>query len=664
MADLRRLLRLVAPARGWMALAALLGFATVGSGIGLLATAAFIIASAALHPSVADLAVPIVGVRFFGISRGVFRYLERYVSHSITFRLLARLRVWFYEAVEPLAPAGLQRQRSGDLLARVVADVETLQHFYVRVVAPPAVAVLVAAAVWLLFGTYAVVLANALLGLLAVAGIGVPLLAWGLGRAAGREFTAARAALNAQLVDGIQGLADLAAYGQDQAQIERVRTLNARLTAAQVRLGRTAALHGALSTLLANLATWVVLVLAIPLVAAGHLEGVFLPVLALAAAASFEAVAPLPQAFQHLSQCLASARRLFEIVAAAPPETIRVQIRPARQRRASQTSPPAGAPGPAPGLYKASQALDGGAPTDYVMIGSRPRQGFGLSRPHPNHPPERQRVPAPLLLSEERAGLQGEPDFVSTAKLDLVVRGLRFQYAPGEPLALAGVDFALPPGGHLAIVGPSGAGKSTLVNLLLRFWPYDEGSILIGGRELRAFAAEDARRLFAVVSQRTHLFNATIRENLLLARPEASEADLIRAAERAQLHDFVRQLPCGYDTWVGEQGLLLSGGERQRVAIARALLKDAPFLILDEATANLDSLTEREILRTLAALREGRSTLTITHRLVGLEDAAEILVLHGGRVVERGRHADLLARGGYYRRLWDLQRQALPTDGR
>ncbi len=633
MADLWRLLRLVAPARGWMALAALLGFATVGSGIGLLATAAFIIASAALHPSVADLAVPIVGVRFFGISRGVFRYLERYVSHSITFRLLARLRVWFYAAVEPLAPAGLRQQRSGDLLARVIADVETLQHFYVRVVAPPAVAVLVAAAVWLLFSTYAAALAYVWLALLALAGLGVPLLAWRLGLAAGRELTAARAALTVQLVDGIQGLADLAAYGQDQAQLGRVRALNARLTAAQVRLGRVAALHGALATLLANLAMWAVLVVAIPLVAAGRLEGVYLPVLALAATASFEAVAPLPLAFQYLGHCLASARRLFEIVDAVPLETTRVQVRPALQRRANETKPPAGAPGSAPkGLCNT-----------------------GISHPRPN-------PPASPLLSGEGAGVRGEAHSVSTAKLGLVVRGLRFQYAPGEPPALAGVDFTLPPGGHLAVVGPSGAGKSTLVNLLLRFWDYEEGSILVGGRELRTYDDEEARRLFAVVSQRTHLFNATIRENLLLARPQAREADLIRAAERAQLHDFVRQLPRSYDTWVGEQGLLLSGGERQRLAIARALLKDAPFLILDEATANLDSLTEREVLRALAALREGRSTLTITHRLVGLAEADEVLVLRCGRVVARGRHADLLAQDGLYRRMWELQRQALPTD--
>ena len=151
---LGRLLKLAAPFAGWMALAALLGTATVGSGIGLMAASAWIIASAALHPSIADLQVAIVGVRFFGIARGVLRYLERYVSHQVTFRLLARLRVWFYRAIEPLAPARLMQYRSGDLLARIVADIETLQNFYVRVISPPVVAVLVGALMWVFMSSY------------------------------------------------------------------------------------------------------------------------------------------------------------------------------------------------------------------------------------------------------------------------------------------------------------------------------------------------------------------------------------------------------------------------------------------------------------------------------------------------------------------------------
>jgi ATP-binding cassette subfamily C protein CydC len=224
---------------------------------------------------------------------------------------------------------------------------------------------------------------------------------------------------------------------------------------------------------------------------------------------------------------------------------------------------------------------------------------------------------------------------------------------------LDGISFSLPQGGSLAVVGPSGAGKSTLAHLLLRFWDYEEGQITLGGHALRAYRGEDVRHTIGVVSQHTHLFNATVRDNLLLARPEASQADLERAARAAQIHDFVGSLPEGYDTWIGEGGLKLSGGQRQRLAIARALLKDAPILILDEPTANLDSLTERAVMESLQALMAGRTALIFTHRLVGLEAVDEILVLRAGRVVERGPHHDLMGMGGFYRRMWDLQRQTL-----
>jgi len=241
----------------------------------------------------------------------------------------------------------------------------------------------------------------------------------------------------------------------------------------------------------------------------------------------------------------------------------------------------------------------------------------------------------------------------------LELTDVRFYYEASEPPALDGMSFQLPQGGSLAIVGPSGAGKSTLVSLLLRFWEYDEGHITLGGHELHAYQQEDLRRFVGVVSQHTHLFNATVRDNLLLARPDAGQAELERAAQRAQIHDFVISLPEGYNTWIGEGGLKLSGGQRQRLAIARALLKDAPILILDEPTANLDSLTERQVVATIHSLMAGRTTLIITHRLAGLEAVDEILVLRAGRIVERGPHHELWQMGGYYRRMWELQHRVL-----
>lgn len=237
------------------------------------------------------------------------------------------------------------------------------------------------------------------------------------------------------------------------------------------------------------------------------------------------------------------------------------------------------------------------------------------------------------------------------------MKNLKFAYGADERPALNGISFSVAEGAQIAIVGASGAGKSTLANLLLRFWEFKHGEILLNGQDIRQYSADDVRAFMAVVSQNTHLFNATIAENLRLGNPHATDAEMFAAAQHAQIHTFIQSLPDGYGTIIGEQGLQLSGGERQRLAIARALLKNAPLLILDEATANLDALTEREVLKTLRAVSARHTTISITHRLTGLEAMNEILVLDAGHIVEQGTHAELLAQGGLYRRMWMLQQQ-------
>jgi ATP-binding cassette subfamily C protein CydCD len=562
---------------GWVVLSVLLGSLTVGASVGLMGTSSWLIATAALHPSIADLQVAIVGVRFFGILRGIARYLERLVSHNVTFRLLARLRVWFYEKIEPLAPARLMQYRVGDLLNLIVADVETLENFYVRAVAPPLVALTVCLGTALFLGQFDASVGGAYFGIALLLGLALPLLTRLLSRKPGAALTDLRSALRIRVVDYLQGLADLLAFGQAADFRARLQAEGRAYGRAQGRMAQVTGLSSAGGVLLSNLGMWAVLALSVPLVSTGRLDGVMLAVLALMAQASFEAVQPLPQAAQTLSASLASARRLFEIV-------------------------------------------------------------------------ERERPPAVSLSPTSK---------VTEQEVGLRVENLTFTYPGSEKPVLLDVSFDLPPGKKLAIVGPSGAGKSTLANLLLKFWEAPQGSIRLNGRDLFEVPEDTARGLFSVISQRTYLFNAAVRENLRLANPDAGLETIEQAARQAQIHDFFAGLPRGYETQTGERGQRFSGGERQRLAITRALLKNAPVFLLDEPTANLDPLTEQAILENLFTVAAGHSLLLITHRLVGLQHVDEILVMEAGRIVERGTHQMLMQHGGLYRRMLDMQKRIL-----
>jgi ATP-binding cassette subfamily C protein CydC len=541
-------------------------------------TSAWLISKAALHPSIAVLQVAIVGVRFFGISRGVFRYLERLVSHDVTLRLLTRLRVQVYRALEPLAPARLVDLRSGDVLGRVLEDVGSLESLYVRLLGPSLSALVVAIVVGAVLVPLGAGLAVAAVTGLGVAGLVVSGLVAHLGRDAGRRLVETRADLGARLTDGVQGVAEILAFGAEEAHAARVAARGRTLVAEQGRLARASALGGSLVGLTADLSVVAVLALAIPAVRDGRLDGAHLAVAALLTLAAFEGVAALPAAWQGLGATTAASRRLFEVL---------------------DTPPAVGEPGP--------------------------RGGTARDGPEPE---------APLLE----------------------LRGLSFTYPGAERPALDEIDLRLRRGQRLAVVGASGSGKSTLAHLLLRFWEVPEGSLWLRGRDVRSLATDAVRDDIAFSAQRTHLFTGTLRDNLLLAHPEASEEEMGRVVEAAQLGGLVSRLPHGLDTWIGEQGLRLSGGERQRLALGRALLRPASILLLDEPTAHLDAVTEQRVLDEIVRAGDGRATLLITHRLVGLDPFDEVVVLEHGHVEERGSAGDLALRGGIFARMLALQR--------
>jgi ATP-binding cassette subfamily C protein CydC len=572
-----RLLGFLKPYKWQVVLGILLGVATVASNVGLLATAAYVISAAAVVPFLAMLTIPVYLVRLFSVSRAASRYAERLVSHDVTFRLLAGLRTRFYTRLAPLTPARLLRYRSGDLLSRIVKDVEELQNVYLRSFSPVAVALAVCALAALVLFTFDPTMAFVAIGFLAATGVGVPLLMRTLSKGLGRWQLRLRAELDARIVDDVQGVQDVLAFGREGTEQHEVSVLNGKLGRVQRQMALVTGLQNALSDLMMNLALVTVLIVTIPLVAAGKIDGVFLAFVALVVLGSFEAVAPLGAAFQVLGRSVGAGERLFEITDAEPEVT---------------------------------------------------------------DPPEPPSLPQDGTLAFDRVSFRYEED--------------------GSP-ALRDVSFVLRPGSRVAVVGPSGSGKSTLVGLILRFWDPDSGEVRLGGRDVRRYAQEDLRSKIGVVSQDTHVFNDTLRNNLLLADPEADDASLHRATTGAHLAGLVEGMTGGLDGYVGEQGQRLSGGERQRLAVARALLKDAPLLVLDEATADLDTVTERELLRTIRELMRGRTTLQITHRLVEMETMDEILVLDEGHIIERGTHEELARKDGLYHRMLAVQDGMLAT---
>jgi thiol reductant ABC exporter CydC subunit len=574
----RQLLPFLAPYKWRTFAAVILGFLAIETNVGLMGTSGYLIASAALRPdTILLLWVPIVGVRFFGLSRAVFRYLERLVSHDLTFRVLAQIRVWLYARLEPQAPQLLENKRSGDILSSVISDVEQMQNFYLRVLAPPLIALLTALLGYSILASYNQALGLLLVTMMLLGGLVLPWLNHRMNLKAGNEIVAVRAKLYTESTDLIAGLSELLLFGRMEEAIGSWESNQKRLNQLQTQQHRLGAVFGGLMVLITNMAMWLALVITIGLTATQQLNGIAIPTVILVVLASFEAVSPLPLAFQQWSQIKAAADRLYQL--AGNPE-----------------------------------------------------------------------------LSETKA-IQTEPTFKEPNELR--VSNLHFKYKDEENEILQGIDFTLTKGKHIAIVGESGAGKSSILEVLLQLRPYHEGSVLLNGSELSQLYENEVRERFAVVSQISYLFNTTVAENLRLGRPDATMAELEASARIAQIHETIVKFPEGYETVLGEWGTRLSGGERQRLSLARALLRQAPFILFDEPTTGLDSLTEEAFMSSVQANLKDKAVLWITHRLSNLDVMDEIIVLRNGVICERGKHQVLLNAQGYYNRLFQLQEEQM-----
>lgn len=571
-----RLLSLLKGYQKWVIMAIFLGWATVISWIALISTSAYLISYAALHPSVAELQVAIVGVRFFGIARGIFRYLERMVSHTITFKLLARLRVWFYNAIEPLAPANLIENKSGDMVSRMVGDIETLQEFYVRVVAPPVVALFTGIGVLWFFGRLDQKFALTLLSFQICTGVLIPILILIISKNPAKRLIASRGSLQALLLDGLQGGGEIVVNNQEHNYLNIIRSLGDEFASSQREMNFIQGLHIAIIVLLVNIVVVVMLIQGIPLVINGSLDGRLLAVVILGALASFEAILPLPQAFQNLGVSFEAGRRIFD------------------------------------------------------------------------------------LFWDEKIPVCEKQRLTDLAISSIEFKDVGFSYSHQGGKILENIDFEITPGKKIAIVGLNGAGKSSIFNILLRYWDYGKGEIVINGHDLRSIKEDDVRKLIALVNQKPFFFNTTITENLKIAKPNANSDEIIMATTLSLIHDEILTFPDGYDTRIGNEGFNLSGGQRQRLAIARAILKGSPLLCLDEPTVNLDPILSEKVIRSIIKFFNEKSLILATHDLTGLDQMDEILVLHCGKILERGNHAELLEINGYFTQMFRNEREFFP----
>ncbi|WP_417349638.1 heme ABC transporter ATP-binding protein/permease CydC [Ferrimonas sp.] len=548
MNDLKPFLSLFRPHWRMMSLGILLAIITLCASIGLLSLSGwFLAASASAGLVVAtrgqfNYMYPSGGVRGLSILRTAARWAERVVSHDATFRLLTDLRDRFFRALAPLTPGDRGDLRDGDLLNRMVTDVDTLDHLYLRLISPLVAAVVAIAAVGALVALFDPNLAALLVAILLSLLVILPLLFYRLGRGPGRQLGESTRALRQQLVDFIAAQTELSVYGGTPAQRSQIRDAESGLLQSQRQLTRITAASQALLQLLNGWALVLMLYLAADQIGSLTPPGPLLALVAFVTLASFEALVPVAGAFQHLSHTINAAGRL----------------RPVLEQRSSLT--------------------------------------FG------------------------RASWQNAPIHLSDVS---------FAY-PGSPVAaLQQVSLTLATGEKVALVGKTGCGKSSLLSLLSREWQPDSGSLTLGSTPWHELNEASLRQQVRLVEQRVHVFSGTLKENLLLARPTACDAELEEALDAVGLKGLLERE--GLALWLGEGGRQLSGGEARRIGLARALLHPGSVLLMDEPTEGLDDDTERRVLDGL--LQGQRTVLYVTHKSAGLERMDRVVQMEQGRIL-------------------------------
>ena len=505
------------------------------------------------------------------IAAAACKYFQTFISHDFAFALIEVLQVGIFDGLERAAPAYVLGRRTGELASVATADADLMEWFYAHVLGDYIGAVIVPLGVLAVLAAIEPIMALVLLPFLPLVA-SVPF--W-LARRAGEQGKAlleALGGLNAEVVEGVQGLRELAMFGAGRSFLARLMRDTRAVHAIQLRYGSRAGMEQAAIDVLLAMAVLATVATGLLLVSRGQLDFALYPLTVVLAGAALAPITEVTQTARKLGELRAGADRVATI------------------------------------FHQRAQVLDRGT----------------------------EAAPADASVRFEN---------------------VRFGYAGARGSVLQDASFTLEPGETVALVGRSGAGKTTCANLLLRFWEVEDGAIRIGAHDIRTLPLATLRRLVTVVPQDVYLFNGTIADNIRLGRPDATPAEIERAARLAQAHSFIAALPQGYDTPCGERGTRLSGGQRQRIAIARAFLRDAPILILDEAVSNLDTENEMALQSALNEIRRGRTVMIIAHRPSTIRSAERILMLEHGRIAEEGTDAALMAKNGAYAALLAEKRE-------
>ncbi|WP_423839624.1 cysteine/glutathione ABC transporter ATP-binding protein/permease CydC [Vibrio mytili] len=553
-----------------LSLGMLLAFLTLAASIGLLTLSGWFISAAAvagltIARETFNYMLPGAGVRGAAMSRTAGRWGERVVSHNATFKLLTDLRIFFFQKLTPLIPGRIGNLRDADLLNRLVADIDAMDHVYLRLISPVvigALGILCLTAVLTFFDWHLALLLGAILTIMLFVW---PVLFYKLGKRNGEHLTQNKAQLRIATLDWLQGYSELSIFGAEERYRSRILEKQHQLLSNQFVNANLTGMASGLLLLVNGLTLVAVLWFAADGVG-GRAPDPWIALFAFATMASFEILMPIAGAFQYLGQTLTSARRLNEII---------------------------------------------------------------LAKPEVEFPVKSQHSHAPLNIQ---------------------FNNVDFTYPDGQQKVLKALSLSLMNGSKTAIVGQTGSGKSTLIQLLCRYWDVNQGDILIGGVPLKNWSEPDLRAAITVVSQRVDVLNGTLRDNLLLAAPTATDEQLADILAKVELGELLEQP--GLDAWLGDGGRQLSGGEKRRIGIARALLRDSPILLLDEPTEGLDKRTEQKIMTLFDVHFSNKTVVFITHRLIGLENMDNICLMEQGEIIEQGNHETLIAQQGRYHQLW------------